>query len=105
VDDARSASSSVRFPISRALDSRTAVGAALSDESDPLKAGSLALRLIETADPPAQASLALSTELTPEGVGRLSYSELIRVAEAWNLTPPEASEAALDGSHGLPRPV
>jgi hypothetical protein len=71
---------------------------------DEVKAAGLAIKLIEVADPPAQASLALSTELTPEGVGKLSYSELIRVTEAWGLTPPEASESVVDGSHGLPRP-
>jgi hypothetical protein len=69
-----------------------AVGAALNPDADPLKAGSLAVKLIETADPPNQAVLELSAELTPEGVENLSYSDLIRLADSLGLTPPEPSE-------------
>jgi hypothetical protein len=80
----------------------TAVSAALDPSVDPLRAGSLAIKLIETADPPAQASLELTTDLTPEQVDRLSYSELLRVAEAWNLDTSDPSEAP---AAGLPGPA
>jgi hypothetical protein len=83
----------------------TAVNAALDPEADSLRAGSLALRLIETADPPAQTTLEVSADLRPEDVRNLSYRELLAVAEAYNLTPLEPSETPPEGCHELPRPA
>jgi hypothetical protein len=59
----------------------TAVNAALDPESDPLKAGALALRLIETADPPSQATLEISADLTPEQIEGMSWSEALAAAK------------------------
>jgi hypothetical protein len=81
------------------------VNAALSAELDDAKAAGIAIRLVETADPPSQAVLEVSADLTPEDVERLSYSELIRVAQAWGIGPSDPSEAPVDGSHGLPQPA
>jgi hypothetical protein len=82
-----------------------ALGAALSPATDDAKAAGIAIRLIETADPPSQATLEISADLTPEDVDKLSYSELLRVAEAWGITPLDPSETAVDGCHELPQPA
>jgi hypothetical protein len=81
-----------------------AVSAVLDESADPIKAGSLALRLIETVDPPSQAVLELDASLRPEDVQKLSYSELIRVAEAFGITASDPPETSVHGSHGLPQP-
>jgi hypothetical protein len=70
----------------------TAVNAALSKESDPLKAGSLALRLIETAHPPVQATVEFSKSLedvTRADVDAMSYSELLAFARHAGMEIPE----------------
>jgi hypothetical protein len=81
---------------------RTAIDAALDPSADPIRAGGLALRVIEAVDPRSETTLELRTDLSPEDVDRLSYSELIRVAEAWNIGAPDPSEAP---PAGLPRPA
>jgi hypothetical protein len=69
-----------------------AVSAALSPETDDAKAAGIAMRLIEQADPPAQATLEIGTNLDSEAISRMSLSELMKLAEAWGIdysTPPE----------------
>jgi hypothetical protein len=66
---------------------RRALSAALDPGADSLRAGALAVRLIAEADPPAQATLEVSADLTPEGVDQLSYSELIQVAHQFGIDP------------------
>jgi hypothetical protein len=69
----------------------------LDEEADPLKAGSLALRLIDAADPPQSASVEISG---PLDLDSMSLPELIAFAQANGIslerdpTPPEALEAA-----------
>jgi hypothetical protein len=77
---------------------RRALDAALDPEADPIKAGNLALKLIETADPPSQSTLELSANLTPEQVERLSLREAIAYAERLGIEvpaelPPAATQA------------
>jgi hypothetical protein len=74
----------------------TAVNAALNSEADPLRAGSLALRLIETADPPSQTSLELSANLTPEDIEKLSWSEALALARQLGIEIPEAADQGLN---------
>jgi hypothetical protein len=73
-----------------------AVGAALSPEVEDSKAGALALRLLDTADPPVKAEVEVSG---PVDVNSMSFSELIAYADAQGIdwrtrpeddpTPPE----------------
>jgi hypothetical protein len=67
----------------------TAVNAALDPKSDPLKAANLAIRLISEADPPAQATMEVRAELTPEDVEKLSWSEALALAQQLGLELPE----------------
>jgi hypothetical protein len=67
------------------------MNAALSPESDPMKAGHLALRLIETADPPVQAEISLSGKIpqTPEEIQRaFDDGSLLELIRSGALTPP-----------------
>ena len=82
-----------------------ALTAALNPDVDDAKAAGLAMRLIETADPPAQATLELGATLTPEGVDRLSYSELLAVARQYGIPLPDLSETPPEGAHALPKPA
>jgi hypothetical protein len=76
-----------------------AVGAALNPETDDAKAAGIAMRLIETADPPAQATLEISGPLTEDALKEMSLSQLIAYADAQGIdwrtrpeddpTPPE----------------
>jgi hypothetical protein len=66
-----------------------ALGAALSPDVDDAKAAGIAMRLIETADPPAQASVEISADLRPEDVRKLSYRELIAFSLANGIEIPE----------------
>jgi hypothetical protein len=74
-----------------------AISAALDESADPLKAGHLALKVIEAADPRDQATLTVSAE---QQVENMSLAELMAFAEANGITvptppatPPEALEA------------
>jgi hypothetical protein len=77
-----------------------AVSAVLSPEVPDDKAANLALRMIQQADPPTEATVEIKTELTNEDIQKMSYSELLATAERLgiDLTRPEegASEAASD---------
>jgi hypothetical protein len=65
----------------------------LNPETDDAKAAGIAMRLIETADPPAQASLEVSP-ITSETIDGMSLSELLVLAERMGIdlsrdsTPP-----------------
>jgi hypothetical protein len=75
-----------------------AVGAALNPETDAAKAAGIAMRLIETADPPSEATVEISGPVDP---GTMSLSELIAYAEAHGIdwrTRPEQPE--LEGPAG-----
>jgi len=72
-----------------------AVSAALSPETDDAKAAGIAMRLIEQADPPSQARVEVSGELTLDAVNRMSYSQLLELAERFGQARP-ALEAASD---------
>jgi hypothetical protein len=75
-----------------------AVGAALSPEVEDSKAGALALRLLDAADPPSQTTVEVSG---PVDVNSMSFSELIAYADAHGIdwrTRPEQLE--LDGPAG-----
>jgi len=63
-----------------------AVNAALDPSADPVKAANLALKLVLESDPPAQAAVEISGELTPDAVENLSLAQLIAVAERLELT-------------------
>ena len=72
------------------------IDAALDEEADPLKAGSLALRVIDSVDPPDRASLEISGELSADGLKELSLSELLAVAAQHGIdyaTPPATPPA------------
>ena len=77
-----------------------AVGAALDENADPIKAANLALKVIETADPGDSATLTVSTT---EDIENMSLSELLAFADAHGIdytrrpgeTPPEIPPAAL----------
>ena len=60
----------------------TSVKAALDPETDPVKAAHLALKLIETADPPAQSTLEISGPLSAEAMEGMSLAQLLAVAES-----------------------
>jgi hypothetical protein len=86
------------------------VGAALNPETDDAKAAGIAMRLIETADPPAQASLEDSGPITSETIDGMSLSELLVLAERMGIdlsrdsTPPEPRSHAIRGAeHQLRR--
>jgi len=65
--------------------------AALDPDADPLRRGALALRVIDTVDPFAKATVEVSgiENLTPEDVDKLSYAELIALAQATGMEIPE----------------
>jgi hypothetical protein len=68
----------------------------LNPETDDAKAAGIAMRLIEQADPPSQATLEISGPVTSEALEKMSWSELIAYADAngidWQ-TPPETPPA------------
>jgi hypothetical protein len=77
---------------------RRALDAALDPNADPIKAGSLALRVIDTVDPPTQASLEISGALSSEQIERMSLSEAIAYANQLGIEvpaelPPAATQA------------
>jgi hypothetical protein len=80
-----------------------AISAALDPEIPPAKAAALSLAIIREVDPPVQASVEVSADLTPEDVRSMSYSELIATARAIGVeipgSLPEASEEAKEPPH------
>jgi hypothetical protein len=57
-----------------------------------VKAAQLALGIIREADPPNQAVLEVGANLTVDAVQGMSFSELMRVAEAHGIEVPSAPE-------------
>jgi hypothetical protein len=74
-----------------------AVSAALSPETDDAKAAGIAMRLIEQADPPSQATVEISGAVDLEN---LSYSELLALAAQYgiSLEREDATPPALEAS-------
>jgi hypothetical protein len=71
-----------------------AVGAALNPETDDAKAAGIAIRLIDQADPPSQATVEVSGPVTSEDVKNWSFSQLIAYADAHGIDytrPPDDS--------------
>jgi hypothetical protein len=66
-----------------------AIGAALDPESDPLKAGSLALSIIREAEPRSSATLEVTGEIDPDAIEKLSFRELMSLAASHGITPAE----------------
>jgi hypothetical protein len=66
----------------------TALAPILDPETDPVKAAQLSLAIIREADPPAQASVELRADLTPEDVEKLSWSEAIALARQLGMELP-----------------
>jgi hypothetical protein len=79
-----------------------AVNAVLSPEVSDEKAGKLALELIREADPPAQTTVELSTNITPEEIERMTLSEAIAYAQANGIPIPD--EGAIEGATIPPHP-
>lgn len=73
----------------------TTISAALSPETDPVKAAHIAMRLIETADPPSQTTLTVSAEADVES---LSLGQLMALAEqrGIDLTRPAPIDPPID---------
>jgi hypothetical protein len=57
-----------------------------------VKAGGLALKLIESADPGGSATVTLEGEVDAEAISHMSLSQLLAFAEAHDLPIPEAPE-------------
>jgi hypothetical protein len=79
-----------------------AISAALDPEVPPAKAAALSLAIIREVDPPVQASVEVSADLTPEDVRSMSYSELIATARALQIEIPEDVPTPPEGQ-SLPR--
>jgi len=75
-----------------------AVGAALSAETDDAKAAGTALRLISEADPPVQASVEVSGDLSADAVNQMSYSQLLAVAENLGIDLTRPDQGAIEGA-------
>jgi hypothetical protein len=79
-----------------------AIGAVLDPAADSLRAGKLALELIDAADPRNQAELTLSTPVDPEVVHSMSLSELLSYAQANGIPygAVDSSTGAVDDTSG-----
>jgi hypothetical protein len=77
-----SASRPIRPASSRVSTSGRAVGAALNPETEDAKAAGIAIRLIEQADPPSQATVEVSGPVSVEDIKGWSFSQLIAYADA-----------------------
>lgn len=83
------------------VDRGTALNAALSPETDPVKAAQLSLAIIREADPPSQSTLELSADLSREDIEKLSLSEALALARQLGIEIPEASDQGLNVSRPL----
>jgi hypothetical protein len=64
------------------------MNAALDSGTDDVKAAHLSLAIMREVDPPAQATMEVRAEVTPEDVEKLSLSEAIALARELGLEIP-----------------
>jgi hypothetical protein len=72
----------------------------LDPDADPIKAGGLALRVIDAVDPVSSSTLEVSADLSPEDIEKLSWSEALALAERLGIdvsSPPEGDHGLLNG--------
>jgi hypothetical protein len=71
----------------------------LSPEVFDEKAAGLALRMIQQVDPPVQASVEVSGDLSVGAVNEMSYSQVLAVAQAYNIDLTRDDRGHREGHH------
>lgn len=74
---------------------RRVVGAVLDPAVPPATAARLGLELVNAVDPPIQATMTSEIPTTPEGVAKLSVSQLLSLGERMGIDP---SPPSVNGS-------
>jgi hypothetical protein len=80
------------------------IGAILSSETPDAKAAALGIQLVNTVDPPQTASVEVSGDLSMDAVNQMSYSQLLAVAQAYNIDLTRDDQGAIEGPTPL-RPL
>jgi hypothetical protein len=76
------------------------VGAILDPQTPPVQAARLGLDLVNAVDPPMTATLTQEVPTDPDGVSKLSFSQLMAVGQQLGVTPP-----LLDATNGSTEPL
>jgi hypothetical protein len=71
---------------------RRVVGAVLDPAVPPAQAARLGIELVNAVDPQATATLTTELPTDPEGVSKLSWSELLTLGERMGIPLPSPSE-------------